>query len=203
MSVFRNLLMGLGESPTPSPYTEVNWLQGNSYSVNQNYLDTGYVPNDNTKIEMKYQFSSSINHDYDRLFGAGDFSCITWNGRQLYVKIDARRGSWDYNGFSDTTSMDVDHIVQVTTSNVYIDNVQKFSGQRNVVGTDTLYLFKNNVPDDDRDSCARIYYCKIWESDTLVRDIIPVLDGNNVPCMYDRVTNTFYYNQGSGSFSWG
>lgn len=205
MSKFRDLLMGLGSSPTPPTpiYTELAWLQGNSYQPFQNYFDTGYVPNDDTKIEVKYQFSSSVQHNYDRLFGAGDFTCITWNGNQIYVKIDSRRGDWDYNGFSANIPKDIDHIVQVTTSEIKLDNTILFSGSRNVVGTKTLLLFKNNYEDDDRDSCARIYYCKVWENDTLVRDIIPVLDENNVPCMYDKITNTFYYNQSSGSFSYG
>ena len=51
------------------PYTEVNYLQGNSYNVNQNYFDTGYVPNSNTKIEVKYRFTTDVSHDYDRILG--------------------------------------------------------------------------------------------------------------------------------------
>lgn len=34
----------------------------------------------------------------------------------------------------------------------------------------------------------------------LIRDFIPVLDENNVPCMYDKVEDKFYYNQGTGQF---
>lgn len=51
---------------------------------------------------------------------------------------------------------------------------------------------------------VRIYYCKIYEGDTLVRDFIPVLSlensHENEPCLYDQVENKFYYNQGSGTF---
>lgn len=49
---------------------------------------------------------------------------------------------------------------------------------------------------------CRIYYFKMYDNDVLVRDFIPVLDENNVPCMYDRVTKQFYYNSGTGDFTY-
>lgn len=47
---------------------------------------------------------------------------------------------------------------------------------------------------------GNIYSCKIWNNDTLVRDFVPTLDGNGVPCMYDRVEQKYYYNAGTGDF---
>ena len=47
---------------------------------------------------------------------------------------------------------------------------------------------------------ARIYYYKVLLDNILVRDFIPVLDPADVPCMYDRVTNTYFYNSGTGNF---
>lgn len=45
-----------------------------------------------------------------------------------------------------------------------------------------------------------IYYCKITQSDQLVRDYTPVLDPTGIPCMYDKVSETLFYNNGTGSF---
>lgn len=45
----------------------------------------------------------------------------------------------------------------------------------------------------------RCYSFKIY-NDTLVRDYIPVLDKDGVPCLYDKVEDKFYYNQGTGEF---
>ena len=45
-----------------------------------------------------------------------------------------------------------------------------------------------------------MYYMKLWDGDILVRDFIPVLDGAGTPCMYDKVTQQFFYNQGTGDF---
>ena len=47
---------------------------------------------------------------------------------------------------------------------------------------------------------VRIYRW-IYESNGVkIRDFIPVLDSNNVPCMFDKVEKKFYYNQGTGQF---
>lgn len=50
---------------------------------------------------------------------------------------------------------------------------------------------------------SSIYYVKLFDtSDTLTLDLIPVLDQNNIPCMYDKVSDQFFYNQGTGTFGY-
>ena len=49
----------------------------------------------------------------------------------------------------------------------------------------------------------RIYSTKIYDSDTLVRDYIPVIDSTSRPCLFDKVGKECYYNQGTGEFLWG
>ena len=48
-----------------------------------------------------------------------------------------------------------------------------------------------------------MYYLKILDNDTLVRDFIPVLvpqsNGSYKPAMFDRVERKVYYNQGTGA----
>jgi hypothetical protein len=48
-----------------------------------------------------------------------------------------------------------------------------------------------------------IYSLKITRAGTLIRDFIPVLDKDGVPCMYDKANRKFYYNQGTGQFTYG
>ena len=47
---------------------------------------------------------------------------------------------------------------------------------------------------------VKFYYLKLYDNDVLVRDFIPVLDPDGVPCMYDKVEGKFYYNAGTGQF---
>lgn len=51
---------------------------------------------------------------------------------------------------------------------------------------------------------SAIAYCQMFDNEfNLIADFIPVLDWNNVPCMYDKVTDDLFYNQGTGEFLYG
>jgi hypothetical protein len=50
---------------------------------------------------------------------------------------------------------------------------------------------------------SRVYSNWIEVNGVLVRDLIPVLDWNDVPCMFDNVSEEFLYNKGTGQFSYG
>ena len=65
--------------------------------------------------------------------------------------------------------------------------------------TDTLKLFCGNA---NYFSTAKIFSCKIYSGESLVRDFIPVRIGQ-IGQLYDKVNGTFYTNAGTGSFSYG
>ena len=47
----------------------------------------------------------------------------------------------------------------------------------------------------------KVYYNRIYNANNeLIQDLRPCLDPNNVACMYDMVTGTYFYNQGTGEF---
>lgn len=64
-----------------------------------------------------------------------------------------------------------------------------------------IHLFvlneSNNLTQGSR---SKIYFCKLYENKELVRDFVPCLDDNGIPCMYDLVEGIPYYNIGSGEF---
>ena len=35
------------------------------------------------------------------------------------------------------------------------------------------------------------------------QQLVPCLDTSGIPCLYDLISKTAFYNQGSGSFTWG
>lgn len=45
-----------------------------------------------------------------------------------------------------------------------------------------------------------IKYLKISDGENVVRDLIPCLDGNGTPCMFDTVKKQPFYNKGTGEF---
>lgn len=69
----------------------------------------------------------------------------------------------------------------------------------------TLFLYAcNNNGTASRKFKGSINACKIWQDGKLVRDYEPscTYDSNNVKtaCLYDNVTQTAYYNAGTGDF---
>lgn len=49
---------------------------------------------------------------------------------------------------------------------------------------------------------VRIYGASFTDANgIMLRSIIPVLDHDDTPCMYDEVTGAFFYNAGTGSFT--
>lgn len=65
-----------------------------------------------------------------------------------------------------------------------------------------IYLFKISSANTDYAGKSKIYYFQMYQSDQLTLDLIPVLDQNNIPCMYDKVSDQFFYNQGTGTFGY-
>ena len=66
----------------------------------------------------------------------------------------------------------------------------------------SLYLFLRHriYTQSDCPMAGRMYSAKFMDSVSIVRDFIPVIDWHDEPCMYDQVTKTLFYNQGTGSF---
>ena len=50
---------------------------------------------------------------------------------------------------------------------------------------------------------TKIYNWKFYDgNNNLVRNFIPCLDTNDVPCFYDSVNKQTYYNRGTGTFDY-
>lgn len=74
---------------------------------------------------------------------------------------------------------------------------------RSNIGTKNMYIFAlNNGGSPGFFSSLKLYYLQIYNSkNVLMRDFIPVKrKSDNEICLYDRVTNQFFTNQGTGDF---
>ena len=61
--------------------------------------------------------------------------------------------------------------------------------------TELLLFYGYNKP-----TACRIYRYQQKRDGKLIIDLIPVLDENNVACMYDKANSKFLYNSGTGTF---
>lgn len=66
-----------------------------------------------------------------------------------------------------------------------------------------LWLFVRNSPYVDGYAYMKLYSCAMYDGGRKIRDFKPCLDADGVPCLYDLISKTAFYNQGTGSFIWG
>ena len=169
-------------------------------STGTQYIDTGYIPNQNTKLEIEY-FSG----DSD----PSNAICATY----AYWLSPETFGLWNEAvGFG----ADVTFQSQDRDANHYykINAVLSADGfYRNGIAIDTdltyepftsngsLYIFALHDANGNsyHNTNMRLYYLKLYENNTLVRDYIP-MEQDGVVGLYDNVAQEFYTNDGTGSF---
>lgn len=177
-------------------YTPIEYIE----STGTQYIDTGVTPNQDTSVLLNGQITSN---DTSGIF----FGCRTSASQDIYTIQRTARNEWvmGYNaaatpfGTGDTNP----HTWYKNKNHQYMDNLLIYTfpyGNFTCKGSGILFGGNFNGTKEATDHHLRVKLCKIYNNDVLVRDFIPVLDPNGVPCMYDKVTQQFFYNIGTGDF---
>ena len=156
-------------------YTPVIYIWNDNLSTGE--IDLGYVPGDNTVIEMDVEPENSTTQGR-KILWFDDFQYYAYNNYQYFAN----------NGSSYTLKTNLDRSVISLSHTV---GGWSWSGV-----TDTIKLYGS-------DGRAKIYGIKIYEDNVLVRDFVPALDANGVPCLFDKVTFGYYYFKVNGEISSG
>ena len=192
----------------PLGYKRVEYLE----SSGTQYIDTGVLANG--EFDAKYKIF--LPNGYTT-------NCIIAGARSSTQHLNF--GQFETNGRFTLAYLDNYWIgsTGIITSNQYYDiEVSYKSGSQtcklngtSVTGASytgaealnmNIYIFKRNFytsGDPTALFTGRLYYFKLWNNGTLVRDFIPCLDPLGVPCMFDLVSKKPYYNAGTGDFSVG
>lgn len=187
------------------------------------YIKTGIYPTPLYSIEMECRLTSNIEGE-NFLFGTrygGSYS--VWQAcfdKEVSGDFLISR-SPDYDEYrvfyrGDLTKEDfLDYvIVKLSVANVYINN--ELVGTVSGTASDEychypfqLYIFSINDTEETKanpinvSSHLECKYVKIWDAnDNLILDLIPVVKSDGTVCMYDKVTERYYYNAGTGAFSY-
>ena len=181
------------------------------------YINTGFSPtHKNVRLEMTYRFVSlpaATAGSRKYVFG----SCQGTNNMRFQYAVGSEGNcafgfgeGWVNN--ATVGSYDTDEIHTIVCSN----GVFTLDGN----GVNDLSSSKFESPDANAPVCLfannnkgsasstlmpsmRLYSCRIWNNDELVRDFVPALDDNSTACLYDIVGESFYSNAGSGDFTAG
>ena len=88
------------------------------------------------------------------------------------------------------------------TNKLYVNDIlQHSSTPITATGiSNNLYLWTIGTAKQYKLTNTKIYGVKIYRNNILEADIIPVIDLDDTICMYDKVSNRFLYNAGTGKF---
>lgn len=76
--------------------------------------------------------------------------------------------------------------------------------EQTFVAFGTAYVFSINSDSIADLVHARVFSCKIYNGDTLIRDFKPCREGvDGAYCLYDEISKKYYHNYGTGSFTGG
>ena len=193
-----------GEKGIRLPYdAEVQYLE----STGTQWINTGIAPNViDSKIEITYASGSG------HLFGARTHSDPTqrylWS---LYAPgMTTIRGDWIGSKAYISVAASAKKVTFVSHANgsAILYNDTTYAGDSKTTISDSIYLFAVNTSGSVSVAITmQLYDFKIWQSNLLVRDMIPVRftneSGQSEGAMYDRVSGQLFRNQGTGAFLYG
>lgn len=197
-------------------YVELEYIGGNGTQ----YIDTGIIPgklnNCNLIITAKCDTRKAF------LFGCRNSTTGDNQGRFAYYPAELEVGSptnpqygnTNYIRYTNAIMLSQKFTIQFGTDGFWqigvdYNDQQKNTKICNLSGSPTndysIFLLSCNTSGARSQPCltARIYGCQIYSHGAKgqkIMDLIPVLDSNKVPCFYDKISNEFLYNKGTGKF---
>lgn len=174
------------------------------------YINTDFVPNNNSKIELKFQHTTD-NTNGDAFFGIRT-SATGVSLRNAFLMWGASAGYWraqyGSQNFVSTIPKDKNVHTWIMDKNVCTLDGNAFNtfNEETFTCAESLPLFvlKDTGVNNVYEEPTRIYYCKLWNNGTLARDFIPAKrKSDNVLGLYDKVSKTFFTNAGTGTFTGG
>lgn len=184
-----------GVSKLPEGYTELEYIE----STGTQYIDTGIKPNWATRVVCDARFSVQTTGAW--LFGARDGNAINSYGFLTYKgKYRSDFGSNVSPLLSEIYGPDIH--VDKNGKDTYVNGNLLHSGDSQEFYSSYNLCIGANMSAGAVSGFgkARHKSYRIYEEDVKVREYIPCKDTEGSVGMYDLVTESFFYNAGSGFF---
>ena len=182
----------------PSGYTELEYIQ----SSGTQYIDTGFKPSGNSGIVVDYQQVGTIAYQ-DPLFGARQSSSNT--AFSMWLSSNAtypQYGNVSYDAKPISINNNTRLTYKLDKGIASCGDKTVSFGQLSFTSSYNLVLFSVNTAGtvDTRRISGKLYSCKIYDNDKIVRDFIPCKNPSGTIGLYDTVNSQFYQNAGTGAF---
>ena len=188
------------QQSSPLPYdAEIEYLECNGLQ----WIDTGFTPTVNTRVQFKFKnthYSGDVVIGYFNDSDIEDWRFFTYQGNP-YFDIPGGTVSGQRIVNNNFTLVEGD-IYELELGNFYIKDL---TTNQNIDGVSTRIFTANdtiklNYCNKNKQISSNVwYYVKIYESDVLVLDLIPVRVGQ-IGYMYDKISKQLFANQGTGDF---
>lgn len=181
-------------------YTRIGYIESTGTTDNQ-YIDTNYMLTANSRIVVDGMVVSGDT----ALYGVREGTNGTHKFTVQYISANIYRVSYVSSDINvpNAYSLNQRYTFDMSSSGFLINNNILKTFTSSGAAMDDLFIMAVNTGGSATNfGIVRIYSFKIYEGDNLVRDFIPVLDANNVACLYDNINEVYYYNQGSGTFNY-
>lgn len=176
-------------------------------STGTQYIDTGIVANSETKIEVDFMWDyiAPNTSSWSSVFGTRNPSDSTG---MFNITVDAENSYVAYGNVetsltSGYNEVNKRYLVELSKNGVLVNGVLVHTWDNNWISSadNSIYLFgRNDAGNLANPMTGRMYSCKIYNGDILVRDYILHYEDNN-PCFYDKVSGTNSINLGTGVFA--
>ena len=172
------------------------------------YIDTGIIPDKSMDYDIVFDVESTYqgalyvfgsDSSFDTGFNLGsDFT------NNFGIRFCSFNNSWYYSTFIIVNS-GVQYSVQIYNNKLAVNGEVFSANSGSYVCAYSLILFGTNrtgkaMVDGTYCRNLRIYSFTISKDGNKIMNLIPVLDRNGTPCMYDTVSKHTFYNKGTGKF---
>lgn len=178
----------------PSGYVQLEYIQ----SSGSQYIDTGFKPNQDTKISITVDFPlSGTTWLYGGRTSAGSNSLG-------FLSENGSRYRFDYASSINalTAKPTGKFTIDSDKNKCYINGELVFTATYTTFASPVnMYIFNNNNNSSlSGGSSAKLYNCSIYDNGVSIRNFIPCKNASGTIGLYDSVNNQFYQNAGSGTF---
>jgi hypothetical protein len=189
------MMMAQGGVSLPAGYTKLEYLE----SDGTNYIDTGFAPNQDTRIVCDFQYVSSA--DWQILFGVENGTATENANLDAYIFAMANyQGNYFHFYYGESAPSVGANITSTSRWTVDLNkNVMTIGGEsytaesRTFQSNYSLSIFTyNQAGTQTLPATARIYSCLIYDNGVKVRDYIPCTSPDGVSGLYDLVNDVFY-----------
>lgn len=186
--------------PLGEPEPDVNFIDYIQSSGSQ-YIDTGFKPNNNSRVVIDIEV---LEAGTIPIFGAR----VRYTGTSFVVwVVDSTELRSDFGTNGEIKSVNVssvfDRIIVDKNKNTCAFGSASITHTSSTFSLSVNLLIFSSTSDGSvysKKLSGRLYSCQIYDNDTLVRDYAPALDPDGVACLYDKVSEEYVYNAGTGTF---